>query len=196
MGDRTQTLTDILDGLEEAAGDADRVSVDDAMERLGHRGFGPFLLLPALLEMSPFGAIPGVPTFLAAIIAVAAVQIVAGRTHLWLPGVLERRTLSAKRVKQAVDAARPVAKRFDRWFKARVPVLAGRPARRAAALAALGLCLTVPPLELVPLASTAPMAAIAAFGFAMMVRDGLVMAIGFVLTLAALALGLGLFGGV
>lgn len=194
MADGTQTLTGILDDLDAAGRRTDRVSVDEAAERVGHRGFGPFLLLPALLEMSPVGAIPGVPTLLAGVIVMVSIQIAAGRSHLWLPGIVERRTMSAASLRRAVAAVRPVARRFDRWFHARMPALTGRPANRFAALACIGLCLTVPPLEFLPFASTAPMAAIAAFGFAMLVRDGLVMACGFVMTLGAFALGLGLIG--
>jgi hypothetical protein len=57
------------------------------------------------------------------------------------------------------------------------------------------LCLTVPPLEFIPFASTAPMAAIAAFGLAMTLRDGLLMALGFVLSLVAVGVGFGMIGG-
>jgi hypothetical protein len=57
------------------------------------------------------------------------------------------------------------------------------------------LCLTVPPLELVPFASTAPMAAIAAFGLGMTLRDGLLMGLGFVLSVVAVAVGFGMLGG-
>lgn len=61
---------------------------------------------------------------------------------------------------------------------------------------AAGLCillaLTVPPLELLPFATTAPMAAIAAFGLALLVRDGLLMVIATLLAGAAVVLGAGL----
>ncbi len=57
------------------------------------------------------------------------------------------------------------------------------------AAACLLLCLTVPPLELFPFASTAPMAAIALFGLAMTLRDGLVMALAFLASGAAIGVG-------
>ena len=60
--------------------------------------------------------------------------------------------------------------------------------RRAAAVV-VALCCTVPPLELIPFASSAPMLAIAAFGLAILVRDGLLMLVA--LALSALAVGLG-----
>ena len=55
----------------------------------------------------------------------------------------------------------------------------------AAALAVIVLCVTVPPLEFLPFASTAPMLAIAAIGLALIVRDGLVMLFALILAVAA-----------
>jgi len=51
------------------------------------------------------------------------------------------------------------------------------------------LALAVPPLELLPLATTAPMAAIAAFGLALMVGDGLVMIVAILLAVVAVGVG-------
>ena len=62
---------------------------------------------------------------------------------------------------------------------------------RIAALAILVLCLTIPPLEFLPFASSGPMLAIAAIGLALLVRDGLVML--FALTLAAAAVAGGTY---
>ncbi|MCF3935301.1 exopolysaccharide biosynthesis protein [Acuticoccus sp. M5D2P5] len=190
-----RSLSKVFYDLDSACERGDRVSVDRAVETLGHRGFGPFLFVPAVLEMSPIGVIPGLPTVLAVFIAVTAVQIVAGRSHLWLPGFFERRTISAERLSTAIAAMRPVATRFDRWFHERLPAFTGRQVVRIGAIACLAFCLTVPPLELVPFASTVPMAAIAAFGFAIMVGDGLLMAIGFALAAGAVVVGLGFIGG-
>lgn len=67
---------------------------------------------------------------------------------------------------------------------------------KLAAACCIILALTVPPLELLPFATTVPMVAIAAFGLALLVRDGLLMIIAMLLAAAALALGVGLLGGV
>ncbi|WP_262984535.1 exopolysaccharide biosynthesis protein [Variovorax beijingensis] len=57
---------------------------------------------------------------------------------------------------------------------------------RAAAMACILLACTVPLLEFVPLASTAPMAAIALFGLALLVHDGALMVAAFVAAAAAI----------
>lgn len=59
---------------------------------------------------------------------------------------------------------------------------------KIAALVVILLCITVPPLEVLPFANSGPMLAIAAIGLALTVRDGVVM-------LIALALGIAAIGG-
>lgn len=61
--------------------------------------------------------------------------------------------------------------------------------QRIAAVFVFLLCLTVPPLEFVPFASSAPMLAIAALGLAILVRDGLLMLVASGLSLTALGVG-------
>jgi hypothetical protein len=186
-----KSIGDILDRLEDLAKDKDEVSLGDVVESFGNRGHGPFLLIPALIEMSPIGGIPGLPTMLAAIIVLFAVQIVLGRKHLWLPGFLERRSVSSKKTCKAVDKLRGFARFMDRWFHGRLPKLTQGPFVRIAAVLCILLALTVPPLELLPFASTAPMAAIASFGLALLVRDGLLMIIAALLSLVAVGVGFG-----
>lgn len=195
MADQSHAVEDILDQLEQKGEENGSVSVGDMTDALGHRGHGPFLFVPALLEISPIGGIPGVPTLLALIVALFAVQIVLGHEQMWLPDFLERRTVKGDRLKSATEKLEGLAAWLDRWFHGRFEMLTGRTATRIAAIAVLLLCLTVPPLELVPFASSAPMAAIVMFGLAMTLRDGLVMALGYLFSVVAVGIGLGLLGG-
>lgn len=179
-------VEDILDSLHQAAETEGRITVQDTVEALGDRGWGPFLFVPAIIEISPIGGIPGVPTLLATIIAIFAVQIAWGRDHMWLPGILGRRGVSTGRMRYAIDKVRPVGRWLDRWFHGRLPQLTSDRLTRIAAGLVVVLCLSVPPLELFPFASTAPMATIAMFGLGLMFRDGLLMAIGFALAAGTL----------
>jgi len=63
---------------------------------------------------------------------------------------------------------------------------------RLSAVACILLALTVPPLELLPFASSAPMAAIAMFGLALLVHDGALMIAAWLLAGMAVAFGFGL----
>jgi hypothetical protein len=192
VADEPRSVGDILDRLEQIARDEGAVSLGKVVEALGSRSHGPFLLIPALIDISPVGGIPGLPTLLGAIIILVAAQMLLGRKHLWLPGFLKRRALSQEKTCKTTAKLRGLARFLDRWFHGRLPRLTRGPFVRMAAGLCILLALTVPPLELLPFATTAPMAAIAAFGLALLVRDGLLMIIATILAAGAVALGLGL----
>ena len=194
--DPDETTTGILEEVlriakhdEDEGGSAGkgRFAVGDVTEAFGERAFGPFLIVLPLIEMSPVGGIPGVPSFLALMIAIVTVQLAMGRQHLWLPGFIQHRSVKAQRVTSGAPKLRRITGWIDRHTGERWHHLVGSVGMRAGAVCILALCLTVPPLELVPFASTAPMAAILAFGVALLAKDGRLMAVAFALT--ALALG-------
>lgn len=192
MAGDPHSVGDILDRLDDLAEEQDEVTLGRTIETFGHRSYAPFLVILPLLEISPLGAVPGLPTTLALVIFLIAAQMLFGRKHLWLPGFLTNRSLSADKMKKAIEKVRPVAERMDKWFHGRLPALTQGPMVRVAAAAIIVMTLAVPPLELLPMATTAPMAAIAAFGVALLVKDGLLMVIAFTAAGAALALGAGL----
>lgn len=193
MDEELHSVGDILNKLEELSGKQERISLGDTVEAMGSRSYGPFLIVPALIEISPIGGIPAVPTFLAALVILFAAQMLLGRRHLWLPGFLARLGVSSRKMLKAIEKLRPLARRMDRWFHNRLPVLTSRPFMRLAAGTSIVLALAVPPLELIPFASTAPMIAIAAFGLALLVRDGLLMIVAMLLAAGAVAAGMILF---
>lgn len=196
MAEEPHSVGDVLDKLRELADeseDGDGVQLGHAVEAFGSRGYGPFLVVTPLVEISPLGGVPGVPTTLAVIIFLIAIQIVIGREHLWLPGFLAKRTVSADKVRKVADKSEGIARFLDKWFHGRLPKLTQGPFVRIAGALVILLTLTVPPLEILPFATTAPMLAILAFGLALMVRDGALMIAAFLLTGAALAAGVGLW---
>ena len=172
-------VNDILDDLCGASHDG-KVTLGEMADAFGHRGAAPFLIVPPLIEISPIGGIPGVPTLLAAVILLFAAQIALGRDEPHVPGALARRGVDGAKLRGAADKLRPLAGRLDQWFHGRLRPMTSKPVRRLAALVVIALCLTIPPLELVPFASTFPMGAILAFGLAFLFRDGLLMILAFV----------------
>jgi hypothetical protein len=193
MADDPHSVGDILDRLDELADEKDKVSLGQTIEAFGNRSYAPFLIVIPLIDISPVGSIPGLPTLLALVIVLTAGQLLFGRKHLWLPGFLANRSLSSEKVKKGVEKVRPVGKWMDKWFHGRLPALTKGPMVRVAAAAIIVMTMAVPPLELLPLATTAPMAAIAAFGMALLVKDGLLMIVAFVAAAGALAAAAGLW---
>jgi hypothetical protein len=94
---RNRDFEEILDVLLVACQQAgpSRVSVGDVMTIIGDRSFGPLLLVPGLIGLSPIGAIPGVPGVMAVIVMIVASQILVGMDHAWLPSGLTRRSIEA-----------------------------------------------------------------------------------------------------
>lgn len=193
MPNEPHSVGDVLDKLHELADQGD-VEVGHMTEAFGSRSYGPFLIIPPLIDISPVGGIPGLPTVLGAIIFLAAAQIALGRKHLWLPGFIARRKIPADKARKVADKSRGLARFLDRWFHGRLPALTSGPFVRIAGVLIMLLTFTVPPLELLPFATTAPMAAILAFGLALLVRDGVLMIVALVMSAVAVAVGVGLWG--
>ncbi len=72
-------MREILAALRQLGDGKDEVSIGDVVEAFGNRSYGPVLLVLALIGISPIGGVPGIPAFLATVIALFAVQMVIGR---------------------------------------------------------------------------------------------------------------------
>ncbi|WP_168217544.1 exopolysaccharide biosynthesis protein [Paracoccus liaowanqingii] len=167
-------LSEVIFDLIRLTDDRESVTVLDIRNVFGNRCFGPFLLFPAMLEISPIGGIPGVPTAIALVIVLFSIQIALGFEYLWLPKLIERREIGAKRFRKAMEWLLPVARWTDRAIKPRLDWATKRPWLNIFALICIALAATVPLLEIIPFASTIPMAAIALFGISILSRDGVV----------------------
>lgn len=82
--DREEGVEAVLGDLDELAATHDEVCIGDVLDDFGRRSFGVVLLLAPLLEISPIGGIPGVPSFLALVIAITAAQLFLGKEHVWM----------------------------------------------------------------------------------------------------------------
>jgi len=166
------SLEQVVDRIDDAGGGGDRVAMRDVLEEFGQRSFGPLMLVPALVVVSPVGGIPGLPTVAAVLIALVAVQLLVGRDSIWLPAVLLRRTTKRDRLETVVGFAKEVAARVDAVIAPRLTVLVQSPFDRIIAILILALCSVMPPLEAVPFGNAATGAAISAFALALIARDG------------------------
>ncbi len=182
----SQDLTAILDDLDDLASKEDAVSFDNVLDRVGSRGQGVTLLVPGLVGATPIGGIPGVPTVIGVLVAVLSIQFLLGRSQLWLPDMIGRRSISDHRLSDAVSRLRGPGRWIDRHFGRRLEALTGAAAERAAALLCLLFACLLPPLEVVPFAALIPFAAIALLGLALTLKDGVLMLIAFAGSAAAL----------
>jgi hypothetical protein len=186
-------LAGLLAILEKAGKAKPRVMVRELRDIIGRRSFAPLLLAVSLVGFTPLGGVPGVPTVLATIVVLIAVQIVMGFDALWLPNFLLDREVEGQKLARGVRSLRPAARVVDRAIRPRLVFLTERPYSYASAVACLMIALTVPPLELVPFVDLPLWAALVAFSLAMVAHDGLLVIAAFVLTITgAVLVGLAL----
>lgn len=173
-----------------SAGKGEAVCIDDLLGALGQRSFGPLLLLPSLLVVSPISAIPGVTTLGAVMIALIAAQMLVGRKAFWLPQRLRRRLLSRRRLDDAVAFLSPAARLADKVIQPRLMLFTHSPFSQLIAATCILIALIMPPLEVLPLACRLTAAAVAAFALALVAQDGILAVLAFAVTAAGLFFGL------
>ncbi len=136
------------------------------------------LMLPALILVSPLSGIPGLSSLVGLTIALVAVQMLLGRPTIWFPAFILRRHLSAERLLRALERLDRPARLIDRRSLARAGWFFAFPGRPLA-LSTCTVCgLAMPFLELVPFSATTLALVVTILAAALLVRDGLLAAIG------------------
>ncbi|WP_323803378.1 exopolysaccharide biosynthesis protein [Sulfitobacter litoralis] len=177
-----RSLTHLLDGMEHAAR-RDTVKIDDVLNEFGERSLLPFILLAALLLVSPLSGVFGVSSFMALVIILLSAQAVYGRKRLWLPQFLLRREVKSSRLQFGVKWLRKPAAFFDRHSGKRLQFLTTGPIRLLTLVTCVVMPIAWPLLEFVPFASSLGGATVALFVFGLFTRDGLYVLLGYLMIL-------------
>lgn len=197
MSDAPQAanLTQLLQLLEHIERHNPKISVNDVLTAIGRRSFGPMMLVAGLITLAPLiGDIPGMPTLMALLVLLTAGQLLAGRTSFWLPGWLLRRNISRTTFDKALPYMKKPAGWIDRLLRVRLPWLTGYWGSRLTALTGIAIALAMPPMEFIPFSANGAGLALLLLGLGLVARDGLVLLIGFTLTVATFAIvGISLF---
>lgn len=174
-GSEPENLTGVIDQLEQGSEGSDSVRVEDAMEAFESRLFGPMLVLPGLVLLTPLGGVPLAPAILGVMVAIIAGQRLVGLKSPWVPKWVRQRGVNREKAVKAFKKVRPLTRWVDKLLKPRLTVLTEGPAEIGAALLALLLGASIPVVGLVPLAAMAPGAGLVLIGVALIARDGVVM---------------------
>ena len=189
MAQDLTTMQQLLDRIAEAEtrSEGQETSLGTILETIGPRSFGPLVLLAGLITLVPvIGAIPGVPTIMGIIVMLTAGQMLFGRQEFWLPQTLLKRSVKQDNLDKTVRFSRPAARFVDRIFKPRLTNLIKGPGLYLIAVACVLISAALPVMELVPFSALSAGAALAAFGIALVARDGLLALIAMVITLITL----------
>ena len=177
-------LTDVLNHLDDNT-DGDKITLGSVVDTFGGRGYGPILLGLALIEILPTGAIPGVPTLVALLIILMAGQMVAGRKSPWIPKKLAQKGFSTQKLDATRKKIRPTTHRLDAALKPRLKKFSHDLSARIVGGVCIVIAALMPPLEVVPFASSIPALAIALFGLGLSTKDGVLILTGYIIALTS-----------
>ena len=181
-------LEELLDLLGVLCRQHDRVSFGAIVQIVGQRSFGPLLLVAGLIVVSPLSGIPGLPTTVAVLVILIAVQLLLRRSHFWLPQWLARRKISRDRFCKALGVMRRPARFVDRFLRPRLEVITDGGGVHLIAVVCIVIAMALPPLEFVPFSATIAGVVLTTYGLALTAHDGLVGLIALLLTGAAAGL--------
>lgn len=179
-------LAGLLADLEALAAGRARVTLGETLAAIGTRGFGPVLVVLALLLILPLGMFSGVPGVVALTLGAVAMELALGNRALRPPRRIRDIALPARQVAGIAARLRPMARVFGRFLRPRAPALAasrGMALLLSAVLA--GTAVVVFVLGFIPGLPFALAWPILLLGLGLALRDSLALGLGLALYLPA-----------
>ncbi|MGQ0385295.1 MAG: exopolysaccharide biosynthesis protein [Gammaproteobacteria bacterium] len=163
------------------------VALRELLVMLGEQGLLVFcgvLAVPFLLPIT----VPMMSTVFGLPMLLIGFAVMASRVP-WLPERLLAHRIAAGTVRRMLAKLRGLAVRFEHLVRPRAPALSGGVVINAVngALIVLAVLLLMAPLPLIPFVNTMPAIAIMLMCFGMAERDGVLIALGWLATLASAA---------
>ena len=175
-----ERLSKILPRL--ADGDADRLTIEELVNRMNDRAHTALLVLFALPNALPSipgtSAITGIPLFY------LSLQLALGRKP-WLPAFVTRRSFGRTALASVLEQAQPWLLRGERYLHPRLPALTGPKAERVIGILMVLLAIAV--LLPIPFGNMLPALAIIFFSLGLLEEDGAWVIGGFVTTAIGIA---------
>jgi len=164
----------------------DYVEAGELVEEFQRRSYGGVLLVLALLAM-----VPGISVFAGAAMVVPAFQLFFGLPAPVFPKSISRRKVNVSALRRWSPKVIFWVAKLERLVKPRKPLLTTPIARRVIGLmiVALGIIITIP----FPFSNFPPALAIIFFALGLLERDGIMVAIGSVISAVACAIGVVVF---
>lgn len=184
---RKETLTQALERLEQA-GNGEQLAVRDMVHSVNDRGFGPLILLPALITFLPTGGIPGVPAVAAMIIVIVSAQMLLGWQDPWLPKRVMRLTVERQRFVELLRKSHVVTRRIDKVIRPRMQWVVSTKGTRLVGFVTILVALSMIPTGLIPFLTALPSGFLVILSVGLVARDGLLVLIGMAMGGASIAM--------
>jgi hypothetical protein len=127
---------------------------------------------------------PGIPTVCGIALVIIALNLIAMRRRLWLPGAIAGKTVARSDVSRMVARATPLMRRLERYCRPRLPIVTESVGKVlvGCVILVLGSIMILP----IPFVGNMPPAiAASVIALGMTERDGLVVVIGLAVSVAA-----------
>lgn len=176
-GPRPKPVQNILHRIR-LASDGSSVTVGKIVRAMDPSVQPVLLLLPALILVTPLSGIPGLSSLGGLTIALVALQILLGRSNIWLPDFVLRRQLPTARLTWSLARLDRFAAFIDARSVTRAEWLLGFPGRQLALTTCISCGVAMPFLELVPFSATTLAVVVSILAAGLLVRDGVLVAFG------------------
>lgn len=180
-------LSDLLDHFVETTEGQDQVSIGDLLDSLSSRSHGPMLLFPAIIAVSPIGMIPGMSVVTGTLILLIATQMMFFSSRPWIP----QRIVNFEFTREKLKSGSEKTKRWVKWFEKavfrRLEFLTTGVAIYPVAIVCILLSISFYPLAFVPFGVFLPGSAVVMFALGLTARDGLLVILGYIFTIAVVA---------
>ena len=151
------------------------VSVEDLLNAVGRRAFGPLLLLLGFIAISPLTIVPGTSWLVALVTLLIAGQVLLGQTRPWLPKKALAVSFPREALIKGVEVMAKPARIVDSFLKPRIGLLTETPFVQLVSLLAMGAALITFPLGLIPFCPILPGLAVMLIGLGLTARDGIML---------------------
>lgn len=162
-----------------------KICLEDVLQAMGDRAFGPTLLICALPEAIPL-PIAGVSAFVAIPLILVSVQLILGFRKPWLPARIRRYSFQHQSFEQLVNKAIGLLDHLERFFKPRWHFFTHPLMERLIGVLLLLLALVV--ALPIPFGNMIPAIIIVMICLGMIEQDGLMLALSGVSTCVVLIL--------
>ena len=152
------------------------VTLENYIYFLGERGYGPLILLFSLPNSLPVPSLPGYSTLFSLPIILLSLQMIAGRTEIWLPRRFRQHPKMGEWLTKAVVKATPWLIKWEWLIHSRWYFLPPMVVTRLVGLVILAMALVL--LLPIPFGNFLPGLAISFLALGLWARDGVLMALG------------------
>ena len=179
-------LTTTLETIRDDTSENETMTVEDLINALNSRGYGPLLIGPALITVLPTGAIPGIPAICAILIILVSIQILLRRTSPWMPKRIKSVSFSRKKFIQGLNKIKPYTQKIDALIYPRLEFLIGHEIQPLIAIFCIIMSVGIIILGWIPFLVMLPASGVLFMGLGLSARDGLFISISFAIMLSSL----------